>query len=323
MAQKREILGVNIRNPVKKAKDFIPDGLFLNQIDAKETTKYVWDAEKGKFWLAIYQGNDHPLLESKSVELNYSIKPRLDAAQLRIVRKMVQMGTLQAIVAGKYQIASGEFCIIPKNNIIKSIQNRKIYSTGHKFPEFPQTVEAERNDKFSAAIGNTRCLVVNADCLDTTLLIKQGYPVVEGETTKWLGRSVAAVVAASPYQCGGGWKKGNSGQEENICRRTGLIHAYEDPFGLARGQQADNKPAASEKTQEYKQKGKKRNKNRKLEEEIQKTNGEWKIDEFGGIFCPKVPYFRGSEAEGYPFLHKPEYISFISVAGKQNRTLSK
>ena len=36
---------------------------------------------------------------------------------------------------------------------------------------------------------------------------------------------------------------------------------------------------------------------------------------FGGVWSPDVTVFRGTEAEGYPFLEKPWKVNFIAVAG--------
>ena len=39
---------------------------------------------------------------------------------------------------------------------------------------------------------------------------------------------------------------------------------------------------------------------------------------FGGVYSPNVTIFRGTEAEGYPFLEKPWKVNFIAVAGINN-----
>ena len=49
---------------------------------------------------------------------------------------------------------------------------------------------------------------------------------------------------------------------------------------------------------------------------------DYPLPEFGVVHSPDVAVFRGSEADGYPFLPKVEYYSFVSAAaGKMILTL--
>lgn len=38
------------------------------------------------------------------------------------------------------------------------------------------------------------------------------------------------------------------------------------------------------------------------------------LPRFGGLYVPHVTVFRGSEEAGYPFLNKPEFLSFVAVS---------
>ncbi|MBQ8958527.1 MAG: TIGR02452 family protein [Bacteroidales bacterium] len=57
--------------------------------------------------------------------------------------------------------------------------------------------------------------------------------------------------------------------------------------------------------------------------DIEKSTFSYPLDRnFGGCFSPGVTVFRGTEEEGYRFLHHPRHINFIAVAGMNNPELT-
>ncbi|CAF4615851.1 unnamed protein product [Rotaria sp. Silwood2] len=95
---------------------------------------------------------------------------------------------------------------------------------------------------------------------------------------------------ASSRHPGGGWKNGAGAQEENLHRRTNMFQCLEDPYHELEGQR------------------------------------DWLyyVPEFGGIYCPNVSIFRGSESNGYPFFPDgPVYISFIACAAYSHPATEK
>ena len=52
---------------------------------------------------------------------------------------------------------------------------------------------------------------------------------------------------------------------------------------------------------------------------VERSDESYPMDRnFGGVYSPGVTIFRGTEAEGYPFIEKPWQVNFIAVAGINN-----
>lgn len=140
----------------------------------------------------------------------------------------------------------------------------------------------------------TEVVAVGGDCLDVAIRLK-----LERSTTH-LAETLCASFAtagtefnplvlnmASRSHPGGGFLAGAGAQEENLHRRSSLVHCLLDPWKLS-GRSDEIYP----------------------------------IPEFGGLYSPDVPVFRGSEAAGYPFLPRPVLLSFVSAAAFSNPPLS-
>eukprot|EP01112_Ceratiomyxa_fruticulosa_P013076 TRINITY_DN3658_c0_g3_i1.p1 TRINITY_DN3658_c0_g3~~TRINITY_DN3658_c0_g3_i1.p1 ORF type:complete len:582 (+),score=89.91 TRINITY_DN3658_c0_g3_i1:204-1748(+) len=93
---------------------------------------------------------------------------------------------------------------------------------------------------------------------------------------------------ASRSHPGGGYMTGAGAQEENLFRRSNYYQSLKDPQGID-------------------------------------AKREWRypIPETGGIYCPNVVVFRGSEKNGYNFLPVPTPLSFIAVAAISNPELQR
>lgn len=79
----------------------------------------------------------------------------------------------------------------------------------------------------------------------------------------------------------GGYIKGAGAQEENLYRRTNFFQIVDDPY-----QQWNSF-----------------------------RNWNYPLPEFGGLYIPNAYVFRKSELNGYAFLEKPEFMSFVAVYG--------
>lgn len=137
----------------------------------------------------------------------------------------------------------------------------------------PEMLEArlrQRNEESGDEVANveTKVIVVAGDCLE----------VAEWCLHKRLSRPLVLNMA-SARNPGGGYQNGAGAQEENLFRRTSLVHSLEDPYRM------DPQRAWA-----------------------------YPIPEFGGIYSPAVLYFRASEARGYSFLERPLRIDVVSVA---------
>ena len=353
MASVQYPFGLQPNNSIKPSTSKLTDEYFFTNTSdngiLKKSLRFTWDPETAKFWLQIYSGNNHPLKEQKENQLHTTIIPTKNAGQLRYIRKLVQINTIQATLTGKYYLPDNKTCYISKNKIKNSISNRKVYRHGFKF-----SIEKSRNklqeysfinekdktffDQFSVLVGDiTRVFVISGDCLESSIIIQKGFPVClldhsieksHDDEIIQIGKSNCMLIAASPFLIGGGWKNGSSGQEENICRRSTLIHCLEDIYSLNTPAIAVNKQKKNEiesnsnEDHKGKRKNSKKQKSKKVQkykeketEELQSTNMDWTMDEFGGIYNPNVLCFRGPEYEGYPFLQKCYSVPFVSVSG--------
>jgi len=94
-----------------------------------------------------------------------------------------------------------------------------------------------------------------------------------------LDGSAALLNMASATNPGGGWLGGAGAQEENLHRRSNLSDFLSNHRRAVSGH-----------------------------------NVRYPLGEFGCIFSPDVCVFRGAEADGYPFLPHPFFVSVLSVA---------
>lgn len=104
------------------------------------------------------------------------------------------------------------------------------------------------------------------------------------ELSEKYGEMPVVLNMANAFKPGGGYRDGSGAQEENLFRRSNLFMCL------------DENPEKSVK---------------------------YPIPEFGCIYTPNAVVFRGSEAKGYPYLSKPEYISFIASAAYRHPPLKE
>jgi uncharacterized protein (TIGR02452 family) len=125
----------------------------------------------------------------------------------------------------------------------------------------------------------TKLIIMSEDCIEAGLWLKNQLQ----NSNNSLNDKVAVLNMANPNSPGGGYKSGSGAQEENIHRRTNMYQCLENVDNLD-----------PDRTWKY------------------------PLPEFGGVFTPDAVVIRGSEAKGYPWLEKPENLSFISVAAYKN-----
>jgi len=94
------------------------------------------------------------------------------------------------------------------------------------------------------------------------------------------GEPVGVLNMANENHPGGGWKHGAGAQEENLHRRTDLCDHLSDHRDLKSWHEKVPYPLPHD----------------------------------GGVFSSDVCVFRGSEADGYPFLKEPYFVSVLTVA---------
>jgi len=148
-----------------------------------------------------------------------------------------------------------------------------------------------------------RILILNADTLDAAIYLQRTHKI----------SNVAVLNMASMSKPGGGYLKGAAAQEESLCRATrhvlssaflvsssslsSLFQCLDDPYKTVPGE-FHCVSSFWHSSHSF-------------------TDRQWSypLPEFGGLYTPKLPVFRGSQASGYEFLPVPKFVSVVSVAG--------
>ena len=134
--------------------------------------------------------------------------------------------------------------------------------------------------------GGTRFLVVNEDCVESY------------KAMLWDMHNPVLLNMASATHPGGGVEKGSGAQEEQLCRRSTLLLSL---YQYKR-----------EKAKIYPQL------NIKYREKQYPLH-----PQFGGIYSPKVTFFREGEGLGYRLSDEPFFANVITVAGVSHPPLDK
>ena len=195
---------------------------------------------------------------------------RQNPGMKRALRALIQIQTIQALLRGRYYLSSSqvstddaeELALVPvrldrKDMIAPAFSSIK-YESDHHYGQLN-----EPSPHLETVIKVMAC-----DCLEVAL-------AMETSATK----TPLVLDMASMSVPGGGWRKASAAQEENLHRRTNLMHCLEDPYHV--------------------------NPDRKWD---------YPIPQFGGLYIPNVTVFRGSEAKGYPFLDIPRKVSIVASA---------
>lgn len=179
-----------------------------------------------------------------------------DFRLLKAQRQLVQIGTLDALLRGRFFLENGQFVDFDRRRLMAATT-----STSKMEPVEP-IAPAERSQLPFVA-------VMRGDSLDAAIALRRA-----------LGKRTAVLNMANESNPGGGWQSGSAAQEENLCRRSGLIFCISDPFRLI------DPP---------------------VDREL------YPIDEFAIVHSKNVPVFRGSEADGYPFLPTVFWIGVLTA----------
>jgi len=149
---------------------------------------------------------------------------------------------------------------LDKKTMIKSTNDSVLYRSDNFELELP--IEKYKTEFFVAAM----------DCLEAA----------SEAAKKWKTKPVV-LVNGSDNQPGGGFTSGMSAQEEDVCRRTSLIHCLDDPWFL--------EPHRS---------------------------WSYPIPEFGTMYSKDVFLFRHGAEKGYAFMRRPMKLGFINQAAYQS-----
>ncbi|CAF4818268.1 unnamed protein product [Rotaria sp. Silwood1] len=135
----------------------------------------------------------------------------------RLMRKVIQIQTINAVCNGFYRLTDGTKINLNKNKMAYAAQNTRQYGNDYEYTTVRQQHTYEQP---------CRMVVINGDCLDVAICFKAKYP-----------KSNPVVLnMASARNPGGGWKNGAGAQEENLHRRTNMFQCLEDPYHELEGQ---------------------------------------------------------------------------------------
>ncbi|KAJ1719305.1 hypothetical protein LPJ53_005913 [Coemansia erecta] len=189
----------------------------------------------------------------------------------RALRIIVQMGTLSATLTGQYTLAyTHDEVLLDRARMRRSAEKTVMYGSDDMFVS-----EFRNNGSAGWTEGRAAVRVVDADAIAVAVKLLELRPDH--------AKPPAVLVFGSKGSPGGGYKRGAGAQEEELVRRTSLVHNLEDPYGFD--------PARA---------------------------WSYPLPEFGGIYSPDVAVIRESEMDGYGFLDEPVYLSFINAAPYAN-----
>ncbi|KAJ2001534.1 hypothetical protein GGI04_001145 [Coemansia thaxteri] len=251
----KSVFGFEADMPVPRAYnafsvDELRDALGSEQEQVKLIQSFVFDPDS---WLELFsETQKNPVLK-------------------RALRIIVQMGTVCATLTGQYTLSfSQDEVLMDRQRLQRSIAKTIFYASDEYF------VSVFRNNGSAGwTEGKAAIRIVDADAVDVAEKIMELRPDHP--------RPPAILVFGSKGTPGGGYKRGAGSQEEELVRRSSLLHNLEDPYTMD-------------------------------------TTRDWSypLPEFGGVYSPDVAVFRDSESNGYAFREEVAYLSFINVAPYMN-----
>ncbi|KAJ2547336.1 hypothetical protein EV175_005261 [Coemansia sp. RSA 1933] len=226
------------------------DALGSEEEHARLIRSYVFDQDA---WMELFsESRKNPVLK-------------------RALRIVVQMGTVCATLTGQYVLGyTQEEIMFDRRRLEKSVEKTIYYASDEYF------ITVFRNNGSAGwTEGMAAIRIVDADAIDVAEKLLELRPDH--------ARPPAVLVFGSKGSPGGGYKRGAGSQEEELVRRSSLLHNLEDPYGFD--------PARA---------------------------WSYPLPDFGGIYSPDVVVFRDSEVDGYGFREEPVYLSFINAAPYTN-----
>ena len=232
--------------------------------------RYKWNADN---W-------NEQMKKAKQDDRQRSNKYDLNRHLLRVT---VMLNTIRVLRKGKY--------VVDDEEVTLKLQKLQTIGYDHRSKLF--SGKTVRETEWKTPFKSTRVKVVNVDCLVLyEKLVAEGY--------KPLLLNMAN--ATSP---GGGFRKGDGAQEENIFRRSDYYHSLD--LEIADKKRSNCSYCAS---------------NGKITQ-LTGFRGLYPMEEFGAIYTSGITVFRETEDNGYEYMKNPLYnVCAIAMAAYRQPMLT-
>ncbi|CAM4873474.1 unnamed protein product [Rotaria socialis] len=249
--------------------DIKPDIVAIMSNHQHPIFRYKWSAEN---WLEQMKKMDTSDRRSKKYDLGR-----------HLLRVTVMLNTISVLRKKNY--------IIDDEEVTLKLQRMQTIGYDHKSKlSYTKTIsEAELTTPYPS----TSVIVSNEDCLVIyEKLVREGYrPLLLNMAN-----------ANSP---GGGYRKGDGAQEENIFRRSDYYQSLDLEIA---DKDRSERLFCTPKCEFKKPTG---------------YAGLYPMEEFGGIYTSGITVFRGTEANGYPYMKEPLYnVCSIAMAAHREPALT-
>jgi uncharacterized protein (TIGR02452 family) len=264
-----------------------------NEIDAE--TWYETDMKQIKpDIMTIINDHDHPIFHYKWNAKNWieqfkkveSTERHVkdDDLTRHLLRVTVMLNTIGVVRKQRYMVGKNEVILKPERMQTIVYNHASKLSTGKKISV----------TEMKAPYPSTTISVVNQDCLVLyEKLVSEGYrPLL--------------LNMANATNPGGGYRKGDGAQEENLFRRSDYYQSLD--LGVADNDRSERLYC----TAKY---------------DLKTTvgpNGLYPMEDYGAIYTSGITVFRQTESQGYAFMKDPLYnVCSIAMAAYRNPELSK
>ncbi|CAF1191569.1 unnamed protein product [Adineta steineri] len=257
----------------------------IAQFDSRHPIfRYKWNS---KIWLDRFMQN-----KREFEQITDQNERRPNDFIRRMLRVTAMLNTMGALRNGKYTLEDSttktEVFIKPPSPLVTVLYNSqsKIISS------------SKLNQTATPSFNSTNVRVLNEDCLIS-------YNTLASSGIKPLLLNMAN--ATTP---GGGYRKGDGAQEENLFRRSNYYMSLDYNLDPEQDQSSNNKRSYCSSTGQV------------IPMNTQESL--YPIDDYGAIYTSGITVLRGTEDQGYPYLQRPLYdVCAIAIAAYRGPPVQK
>jgi uncharacterized protein (TIGR02452 family) len=207
----------------------------------------------------------------------------------RMLRVTVMLNTMAVMRKRKYTLEDSstktEVLLEPPASLVTILYNHQSKLT--------QSVQT-----FTPPFNSTNVRVLNEDCL------------ISYNTLVSSGMKPLLLNMANATTPGGGYRKGDGAQEENIFRRSNYYMSLDYNMDQEQDQYINSKRNYCSPSRQILP--------------LNDTQSLYPIDDYGAIYTSGITVFRGTEDQGYPFLKRPFYdVCAVAIAAYRDPPIRK